>query len=82
LPFGGRGRSGFGVTRGAEGLLELTTLKAVAVRRGWSRMHLAPPEAGDAALFAASIAAAHGRTWKGRASAWWSLLRNLIRWRW
>jgi acyl-CoA reductase-like NAD-dependent aldehyde dehydrogenase len=26
LPFGGSGRSGFGVTRGAEGLLELTTL--------------------------------------------------------
>jgi len=36
VPFGGRGASGFGTTRGLEGLLELTTVKVIAVRRtGW-----------------------------------------------
>ncbi len=34
LPFGGRRRSGFGLTRGAEGLLEMTAVKAVTVTRG------------------------------------------------
>ena len=33
LPFGGAGDSGFGVTRGAEGLLEMTRAQAVASRR-------------------------------------------------
>ena len=43
LPFGGRGRSGFGVTRGAEGLLEMTVPKAISVRTGSFRPHLAAP---------------------------------------
>ena len=34
LPFGGQGVSGFGVTRGAEGLLEMTAIKAVTIRTG------------------------------------------------
>ena len=33
VPFGGRGKSGFGATRGAEGLLEMTVAKTVLVRR-------------------------------------------------
>ena len=34
LPFGGRGASGFGRTRGSEGLLEMTATKVVIVRGG------------------------------------------------
>ena len=45
LPFGGRKHSGFGVTRGAEGLLEMTVLKCVTVRRGRFRPHLDPADA-------------------------------------
>lgn len=60
LPFGGRGASGFGTTRGVEGLLEMTAVKAVTVSRGPHR-HLEPRRAGDAALFRAWIAAGHGR---------------------
>jgi acyl-CoA reductase-like NAD-dependent aldehyde dehydrogenase len=60
LPFGGRKRSGFGVTRGAEGLLEMTVLKTVSVRRGWLRPHLDPIQADDAALFACLIRCMHG----------------------
>jgi aldehyde dehydrogenase (NAD+) len=61
LPFGGRRRSGFGVTRGAEGLLELTVVKAIAVRRGRFRPHLDPPRKEDAAFFAALIATLHAQ---------------------
>jgi acyl-CoA reductase-like NAD-dependent aldehyde dehydrogenase len=62
LPFGGRKDSGFGVTRGTEGLLEMTVLKCVAVRRGKFRPHLDPAHAKDGELFAALIAALHGGT--------------------
>ena len=39
IPFGGRKQSGFGVTRGAEGLLEMTQPKVIQVRRGQERRH-------------------------------------------
>lgn len=47
LPFGGRGDSGFGVTRGDEGLLAMTTPKVVSVRRGSLMPHLKKREARD-----------------------------------
>lgn len=73
LPFGGRGRSGFGATRGAEGLLALTQVKAVSVRRGRFRPHLAAPQDGDEARFAALLALLHG-AWPTRVAA----LRRLV----
>jgi acyl-CoA reductase-like NAD-dependent aldehyde dehydrogenase len=60
LPFGGRGRSGFGVTRGAEGLLEMTAVKAVVARSGRFRPHYRPVRDADAPLFLAALAAGHG----------------------
>ena len=60
LPFGGRGRSGFGVTRGAEGLLEMTVIKTVSTRRGRFRPHLAPPRPGDAVRYASLIGLLYG----------------------
>jgi len=61
LPFGGRGASGFGVTRGEEGLLEMTRPKTVLERQGGFRPHLEParPEE-DRALFESYISAVHG----------------------
>jgi hypothetical protein len=59
LPFGGRGASGFGTTRGLEGLMEMTVPKAVTTSRG-RRPHLEPRRPGDAALFRSWIAASHG----------------------
>ena len=38
-PFGGRGESGWGVTQGAEGLLQMTVSQTVSIRRGKSRPH-------------------------------------------
>jgi Aldehyde dehydrogenase family len=60
LPFGGRRRSGFGVTRGAEGLLAMTVVKTIVVRRGLFRPHLLPIEVNDAHLFANLIRSLHG----------------------
>lgn len=55
LPFGGSARSGFGRTRGAEGLLAMTTAKTISERRGWFRPHLAAPGPKDAARFAGMV---------------------------
>ncbi len=77
LPFGGRGRSGFGVTRGAEGLLEMTVPKVVTVHRGKSRRHFDESHPADAALFTAYIQAAHGCGWRNRFAALKRLLRSL-----
>jgi acyl-CoA reductase-like NAD-dependent aldehyde dehydrogenase len=59
LPFGGRGLSGFGVTRGGEGLLELTNIKTVSLRRGRFRPHFAPPDAAQLELACAYLRVAH-----------------------
>jgi aldehyde dehydrogenase (NAD+) len=61
MPFGGVKASGFGATRGNEGLLEMTFPHVIAVRRGGMHPHLDSPPASDARLFAAYLHAAHGR---------------------
>ena len=48
VPFGGRGMSGYGTTRGAAGLLEMTQLKAIVTNRRWFKPHLQSPTAVDA----------------------------------
>ncbi|MBV9812283.1 MAG: aldehyde dehydrogenase family protein, partial [Acetobacteraceae bacterium] len=75
LPFGGRGRSGFGVTRGAEGLLALTVAKAVSVRRGRFRPHLRRPTPSDAAMLRALLQLLHGGA-RDRMTALRSLARR------
>lgn len=60
VPFGGRRASGWGVTRGAEGLLEMTRVKTVSVRRGRRHPHFEPPREGDAALMLAALRLLHG----------------------
>ncbi len=75
IPFGGRGASGFGVTRGAEGLLELTAPKSVVLRGGTFRPHFDPVEESDTRLFATFIRAAHGSSFGLR----WRAMLNLVR---
>lgn len=78
LPFGGRRRSGFGVTRGLEGLIEMTQIKAIAVRRGRWLPHLEPPRPDDARLVRGYLGMAHGGRWGRRLASAWDLLRLMF----
>jgi len=62
MPFGGVKASGFGSTRGDEGLLEMTFPHVVAIRHGRSRPHFDDPAQDDAQFVSAYIRAAHGRS--------------------
>ncbi len=75
VPFSGRKRSGFGATRGREGLLEMTAPRAVVRQRSRSRVPYQPTGAAHAALFAGYLQAAHARGWRKRIEG----LRNMGR---
>lgn len=77
VPFGGRGRSGFGTTRGAEGLLEMTAAKAVLIRRGRWRPHLNRQGPALAQLATDYLATVHGRSAPRRAGALIRMVRGL-----
>ena len=62
LPFGGRRRSGYGVTRGIDGLLEMTQIKSIVVRKGRWVPHLDKPA--DANIFLKYIRLVHGSWWR------------------
>jgi delta 1-pyrroline-5-carboxylate dehydrogenase len=79
LPFGGRKLSGYGVTRGAEGLLEMTVPKVITVRFWRQRPHFIPLKDGDAELFKQYLALAHGRGIRSRLHAMVGLARTLAR---
>ena len=74
FPFGGVRGSGYGVTRGAEGLLEMTYPQAISTRRTRFMPHFDAPRADDAQLFAAFASAVHGRGLRHRLRA----VRDLV----
>jgi acyl-CoA reductase-like NAD-dependent aldehyde dehydrogenase len=61
VPFGGRGASGWGVTRGAEGLLAMTTPQVVGVRGGRFRPHYGGSTPELTRLLRGVLAASHTR---------------------
>ena len=74
-PFGGRGASGWGVTQGAEGLLEMTLPQVVTVRSGQFRPHLdgqLEPSAAANRAVNTILLVSHGRTL-------WARLRGVMR---
>lgn len=75
LPFGGRKLSGFGVTRGREGLLEMTTQKVVMLNRSQRRFHFDAPQAWQEAAFPAVLRLLHG----GGLARRFGALRELLR---
>jgi len=75
LPFGGTGESGFGVTRGAEGLLAMTFPKTIQLNRARQRRHYAPLDEAQTALFESLLKLTHGGSLAVRLAA----LRDLIR---
>ncbi len=74
IPFGGRRDSGFGVTRGREGLLELTALKTTANRHHGGYRHFQPTTPAHEPLFTGLIELTHAGTWRQRLAG----LRKLI----
>lgn len=66
VPFAGRAKSGYGATRGAEGLLEMTAVKTVLVRRKGMTRHYKATGAREFPLFAGLIGALHGGSWRER----------------
>ena len=74
VPFGGRRGSGFGATRGVEGLLEMTAVKTVLVRRGDSRRHYEETSETHGKLFDGMIGATHGKDWRER----WNGVRKMF----
>jgi acyl-CoA reductase-like NAD-dependent aldehyde dehydrogenase len=70
--FGGIRESGFGTTRGAEGLRELTYPHVIAVRRSRSLPHLEETKLGDEKIISAYIKIAYGH---GRLKALGAFLR-------
>jgi acyl-CoA reductase-like NAD-dependent aldehyde dehydrogenase len=75
ISFGGRRSSGFGVTRGHEGLLEMTALKTIIVQRSRDLRAYRPTTPEHQPFFAAYLEAAHGGNWIAR----WNGLRRLLR---
>ncbi|MEY5026994.1 MAG: hypothetical protein RLZZ244_2522 [Verrucomicrobiota bacterium] len=74
VPFGGRKASGFGVTRGREGLLEMTQTKSVIWRNARSARHLSgEPASREVAL--ALVRLTHSDSWMERFRALWELIR-------
>jgi aldehyde dehydrogenase (NAD+) len=74
LPIGGRGESGFGVTRGSEGLLEMTCPKVVSVRLGSWLPHTKLPEPSDEALLDGLLQFNHANGWMKK---WKGLLQTI-----
>ncbi len=80
LPFGGRQLSGFGVTRGIDGLLEMTTPRVV-IRRGqksWAP-HFEPEHPDDSRLFLSFIRISHSRGINARLRAMRDAVQLLAR---
>lgn len=80
-PFGGRGDSGWGVTQGAEGLLEMTVPQVVSQRTGRFRPHYELASGQEAEqqteLLRGLLERAHAPTLTARLRGWWRLLRGL-----
>ena len=65
VPFEGRRNSGFGPTRGAEGLVAMTKLKTILVRRRPTNRHMIQVIDRQRTLFLAYIRLAHGGIFVG-----------------
>lgn len=75
IAFGGRASSGFGVTRGREGLLEMTMLKTVVTQRSRDLRAYRPTTPEQEPFFAAYLQMVHGGSWRER----WNGLRGFFR---
>jgi acyl-CoA reductase-like NAD-dependent aldehyde dehydrogenase len=74
VSFGGRDQSGWGVTRGAEGLLSMTRPKVICVRRGKWLPHLDRKLSQDSQALAFMLQVFHAPKWVTR----WQALKSMV----
>ena len=79
LPFGGRGESGYGVTRGEEGLLAMSVPKVVSRRKGKWLPHSNLPQANDEQLLDGLLQLQHGEHLRDRFQGLRKVLRSVFR---
>jgi acyl-CoA reductase-like NAD-dependent aldehyde dehydrogenase len=79
VTFEGRGLSGFGATRGAEGLRQFTVPKVVVVQKRRRLWHFEPLPQNAEELFSTYLAASHMAGWRDRLLAGWRLMCALPR---
>jgi acyl-CoA reductase-like NAD-dependent aldehyde dehydrogenase len=76
-PFGGRGQSGWGVTQGAEGLLEMTVPQVVSSRPGTFRPHFDKSK-NQHMLLRGLLTANHAPSLWARLGGWWQVIRAAL----
>ena len=74
VAFGGRGHSGWGVTRGSEGLLEMTRPKVICERRGRWMPHFDRKVASSPAVLTHLLKFFHARTLSERLKNGWAFI--------
>lgn len=77
--FGGTKASGFGTTRGAEGLKQMTQLKSIVIQRGSWRPHLDDLRPPDIELITGLIHWLHSHRLRSRIGGLWQLIQAAIR---
>jgi aldehyde dehydrogenase (NAD+) len=80
VPFGGRKQSGFGATRGREGLLEMTAIKTIQIQRARDLRAYQPPTAHHAGFIGGYLRMVHSDRWRDRwsgAREFFSAMRKL-----
>jgi aldehyde dehydrogenase (NAD+) len=70
LAFGGVGESGYGVTRGVEGLIGMTRPQVVAKRLGRWLPHLDSKKGEELDILKGILLGRHGVTWRKRLEGW------------
>jgi aldehyde dehydrogenase (NAD+) len=82
-PFGGRGASGWGVTQGAEGLVEMTVPQVVSEKSGSFRPHydMSDPQKlqNQGELLRGFLEAGHAPRFAQRLRGWWRVIRAAIK---
>ncbi len=79
VAFGGRGHSGWGVTRGPEGLLEMTRPKVICERRGRWMPHFDRKVATNPAVLTHLLKFFHARTLSERLQNGWAFILSQSR---
>jgi acyl-CoA reductase-like NAD-dependent aldehyde dehydrogenase len=76
VSFGGRGKSGWGVTRGPEGLLEMSRPKVLCQRQGRWMPHFDRKIGTNYLILTHLLRFFHGRTLSERLRSGWAFIRN------